>query len=397
MIAARVVERDVTNTQSFVGTVAPVKRALVGSAVAGRVIEVPIEEGDRVKAGQPLAQLLTETISLEIAQAEGELALRQAELEELENGSRPEEIAQAEAVMHAARSRRDFLKSRLNRLEAAARLRGAITEDEVHEARANAEEAEQTFLQTEAAHKLAVEGPRAERIAQARAQVKMQQAVVDRLMDQRKKYTVRTKFDGYVVLKETEEGDWLNQGDPVAEVLAIDEVDVVAEVGEASLAHIAPGQTTPVTFPALPSPDYTGKVQAIIPLGDIRTRTFSVKVRLKNQFQNQVPLLKPGMYARVRLRASGESPGLMVPKDALRLGGPKPVIFLVPGDTKPGATAKARMVPVELGMAEAGLIQVIGQVGKDELVLVEGQARLAPGAEVLVRSVQDVSLYTTGR
>ena len=100
---APVQQQAVAAGQEFVGTVFPTRTAVIGSAVDGRVIEFPINEGDRVEAGQTLAQLLTETISLELQAAEAELQLRQEEWNELNNGSRSEEIEQSRARVEAAR------------------------------------------------------------------------------------------------------------------------------------------------------------------------------------------------------------------------------------------------------------------------------------------------------
>src|SRR3990170_1161575 len=86
VIVSPVVEREITAGQTFVGTVMPLKKAIVGSAVDGRVVEFPLDEGDRVEEGQTLAQLLTDTIKLEVETAEAELQLRQQQLAELENG-----------------------------------------------------------------------------------------------------------------------------------------------------------------------------------------------------------------------------------------------------------------------------------------------------------------------
>ena len=116
-MAAPVVEQTVAATQTFVGTVMPLRVATIGSAVGGRVIERPVEEGDRVEANQAVAQLLTDTIALEVAGAEGELELRKQQLAELENGTRPEEIAQAEARMAAAAARQEFLDARYARMQ----------------------------------------------------------------------------------------------------------------------------------------------------------------------------------------------------------------------------------------------------------------------------------------
>ena len=117
VVVAPVVERSVAATQTFVGTVQPLRRATIGSAVDGRVVEFPINEGERVEAGQKLAQLLTDTITLELATAQAELELRRQRLIELRNGSRPEEIEQARARMAAAEARSAFADARRDRVE----------------------------------------------------------------------------------------------------------------------------------------------------------------------------------------------------------------------------------------------------------------------------------------
>ena len=81
---ALVEKRPVRSTQGFSATVVPGKKAIIGSAVEGRVLELHVQEGDFVKQGQTIAQLRTGTIEIELAGAEAELALRKAELLELQ-------------------------------------------------------------------------------------------------------------------------------------------------------------------------------------------------------------------------------------------------------------------------------------------------------------------------
>ncbi len=186
-----IVEREVVASQTSVGTVMPLMKSIVGSAVDGRVIEFPLNEGDRVEQGQMLAQLLTETIELEVAAAEAELDLRKEQLAELQNGTRPEEIEQAKARMVAAQARVQYANARRTRAENLFRQGQAMTQEERDEMIALAVEAEQAYLDAKAAYELAVEGPRKEQIAQAAAQVAVQQATVNQLKDQMAKHTDR--------------------------------------------------------------------------------------------------------------------------------------------------------------------------------------------------------------
>lgn len=397
VVAARAVQETVTAAQTFVGSVTPVKRATIGSAVDGRVVEVAFEEGDRVEAGQKLVQLLTETISLEIASAEGELELRQQRLAELENGTLPEEIKQAEARMKVAASQRDFLIARRDRLREVIKTRGAISEDEVQEAEAAAVQAVASYEEAQAAHQLAVDGPRQEVIAQARAQVAIQQAIVERLRDQMRKYTISSKFDGYAVAQHTEEGAWVNTGDPVAEVVAVDQVEIVAQVVEQSVPYIVPGTKVRVEAPALPQRMFEGEVVTTVQQGDARSRTFPVKIRVENELTPAGPLLKPGMYARVALPVGDQQQAILVPKDAIVLGQDKPIVYVVSGATSAGDTGKATPMPVTLGVAKGVLIQVTGGLRAGQLVVVQGNERLRPGEEVSIIRVVDGKLAAAAR
>lgn len=384
VMASPVVEREVASGQTFVGTVMPLKRAVVGSAVDGRVVEFPVNEGDRVMEGQKLAQLLIETISLETQAAEAELEIRKEELIELQNGSRPEEIDQARAIMLAAQARMELAQAKLRRAKSLYERGQTITDDQLEETVSTAAIAQQTFYEAKAALELAEQGPREERIKQAQARVVYQQAVVDKLKDQLKKHTMISRFDGYVVAEHTEIGQWVSRGDPVAEVVALDEVDIEAFVLESHVPHVRVGVEVRVEVPALPHELLTGTVALIVPQADVRSRTFPVKVRVKNAIVEGIPLLKAGMLARVTLPTGPRQKSLLVPKDALVLGGPTPIVYVVDRESANSKQGKSRAVPVELGVADGRLIQVKGDLKPGQLVVVQGNERLRPMQDVIL-------------
>jgi HlyD family secretion protein len=376
VIVSPVVEQEVSVGQPFVGTVMPSKMATIGSAVDGRVIEYPLNAGDRVAKGQPLAQLLTDTIKLEIESAEAELELRRQQLAELENGTRPEDIEQAKARMDAAEARKNYMTARQARWEKLYETNRAVSEEELDEAVAGGIEAQQAYLEAKAAYELAVAGPRKEQIAQARAQVAMQESTVDQLKDRLAKHTIVSRFDGYLTVEHTEVGQWVKQGDLVAEVAALDEVEVTAYVVEQDVPYVHVGMSVLVEVPAVKDRVFTGEVIAVVPQADVQARTFPVKVRVKNETTGDGPLLKSGMYARVMLPTGDKQTALMVSKDALVLGGPQPIIYVV--ESTDGKQGKASPVPVQLGVAEGSLIQVIGPLQPKQLVVIQGNERLLP-------------------
>ena len=378
-----VIERDVAEGQTFVGTVMPSQRAIVGSAVDGRVVEYLVEEGDRVEAGAPLARLLTDTIQLELEAAESELELRKQQQAELENGSRPDEVEQARARMEATTAAVTYLEAERTRLEKLISNR-AISASEFERAVSMALEARQKYAESKAAYQLAVDGPRVEQIAQARAQTAMQDAIVRRLRDQISKHTIISRFAGYVTAEHTEVGQWVSRGDPVAEVVALDEVDVVAKVVESQVPYVQLGDSVRVEVPALPATLLTGTVAAIVPQADVRSRTFPIKVSVRNQItESGEPLLKAGMLARLTLRTGESRRAMLVPKDALVLQDKTPSVWVVDANSIEAAEggmrqANASAVPVQLGVADGDLIQVRGPLRPGDLIVIKGNERIPP-------------------
>lgn len=377
-----VVKRPITSGQDFVGTATPIKKSMVGSAVDGRVADYPINEGDFVKKNQPLAQLLTATISLEVAAAKSELKLRQEELLELENGSRPAEIRQAKAAMLAAQTAYEYHEKKNVRAEELFRS-SALNADELQLIVSEKIQAEQLYLQAMEGHQLVVDGPRKERIEQARAKLAIQQATVQKLEDQLTKHTIKAPFDGFISAEHTELGQWVQRGALVAEVLAMDEMDILTQVPEDVVPFVKKGMQVKVNITALPGHLFVGNVVLIVPQADLRSRTFPVKIRVKNEIDQQVPLIKSGMLARVSLPTGAQMDSLLVPKDALVLGGQSPMVYvIVPGKKKGSLTAQP--VPVTTGVADGELIQVTGNLKPGQQVVVRGNERLRPGQEIVI-------------
>jgi len=378
---ASVVMRTVKAGRSFVGAVQSSRSSRVGTEFGGLVTEYLAEEGMRVKAGDPLAKLRTVLLDLRIQAAKAELAVRRAQLLELENGFRPEELAQAKA--RVAEATADLALKRW-RLEATEGLYAnkTISEDELRTARLAVRVAESALDVQKNALALAVAGPRAERKAQARAQVDEQEIEVARLEEEHDRYVIRAPFDGIVTKELTEVGEWLATGASVAEIDHLGEVDVVVHVVEDYVSRLRVGTPARVTLGAIPGRIFTGPIREIVPRADARSRTFPVKIRLRNEtLSDGSVLLKDGMFAEATLAVGEESPALLVPKDAIVLGGMVPVLVWIVD----GATSTAKMVPVKLGVAVDDLIAVTGPLEPGQKVVVRGNERiLFPGQPLRV-------------
>jgi RND family efflux transporter MFP subunit len=350
--------------------------------VEGRVFERFVDVGDHVQAGQPLVQLLTETIKLELQGAQAELRLREFELQELENGARTNEISQAQAKMLAAEANAKFALLQKERLQKLTRS-DAVPKAELDQAIAAYDQTLQSYLDLKAGYELIHEGPRREQVEQARARMDIQRSIVEQIQDRIKKYTISSRFDGYVVSQFVEVGAWVRTGDPVMEVVHVDEVELMAYVGEGQVEHIQAGQTVRVEIPSIGERDFNGIVRSVIPQADMQARTFPVVVRVKNEVGTNGPVLKPGQLARVDLPIGSKQSALLVPKDALVLGGSSPLVYVV---EQINSQSSAKVVPVEvtIGRAVDDLIQVQGRLQAGQMVVVEGNERLRPGQEVIV-------------
>ena len=173
VVVARVIQASVKSGRRFVGSVKPLRTSTIGSAVEGRVESFLVNQGDRVAEGQVLAQLRTETLEISLAAGEAELELYRQQLAELENGSRPEDIAEADANMRRAKAAVKNAEAKLVRIQSLVTTRTA-SEAELEDAREQAEATRFALKAAEALLKRLETGPRQESIAQAHARVELQ-------------------------------------------------------------------------------------------------------------------------------------------------------------------------------------------------------------------------------
>jgi HlyD family secretion protein len=383
VVVAEVSRMDLSRGQSFVGTVYAFRESDVGSAVDGRLVTLPIEDGQQLLKGDTLAELLRGLLEIERAGALAELDQRRQELAELEAGSRPEEVEQAAAEAEALEATLTYAESRLLRLEKLFE-RGTATTDELQDGQTELRRIKAQLRAKQAALAMVVAGPRKEAIAQAAAAVAVQDAVVSRIDDQLGKHTIRAPFDGWVVERFTEEGEWVTRGGLIARIAELNRVKVVVQLPELYVASLSPGTDVRLEFDAAPLQTWIGKVERIVPQADLRSRSFPVHVVLENRIIEDQPVLRGGMLARAWLPVGARGEVTVVPKDALVLGTGVPAVYVVDITDTTGTTrtGTVRPVPVTLGATVAGSVEVTGAVEPGQLVVTRGNERLKPGAAV---------------
>lgn len=387
VVVARVIEAEVKSGQRFVGTVNPLRTSTIGSAIDGRVRDFLVNEGESVKKGQVLAKLRDETLKIEQAIAKAELDLYLSRLAELENGSLPEEIAEAEANMRSAEAAQKNAESKLQRTRLLV-TSNVATKEELNDAIELADATKFAFKATEALLKRITDGPRVEAIAQAKAQVELQEQRLNLAKDRVAKSAIVAPFDGFVSAEFTEVGAWISRGDPIAEVIQMAEVEIRAPVTAEAAANLRKGDVVRVEFPELPNKLLTGTVDRIVPVADSRARTFPIHIKFKNEILEGTPMLMAGMLVRIDLPVGKRQSLPLVPKDSLVLNGNERFVFVMGDKAKSGSSVglsgKVRKVPVDLGVAVDDRIQVRGDIQVGDLVVVIGNERLIPNSDVKV-------------
>ena len=368
VVVERAAMRPLPATMRLVATVEPAVRSLIGSEVEGLVMEMPAREGDRVEKGGVICRLNDDTVSAEAASARAKLGERQARLEELETGTRAEELARLKAAHEEAKARFEkwrLEKQRIETLHAA----GTTFGKEVYDCEADYLAAKQRMLSAQAQYEEGVAGPRTEVIAQARFQVAEQAAVVERIERDLAKTVIRAPFTGHVVRRETELGQWVQRGGPIVEMIDLTNVLVTVDAPEQAFPYVNVGDPARVQVDAL-GEVFTGRVKHVIPQADVTARTFPVQIEIDNADGK----LKGGMIAWATVTTGPASQTVAVPKDAVdvRRGTPH-VCMVVPSER--GTVASP--MPVTTGADIEDWIAVTsGNVAAGALVVVRGNERI---------------------
>ena len=275
----------------------------VSFKISGRVKERLVDEGDRVAAGQVVARLEDEDQRHEVAEREAEVQAAAAVLAELRAGSRPEEIAQAEAALDRVKAEEERLRTDFLRQQELFR-KEVIAARDMDTARSRYETSRASVR--EAAERLALvrRGPRRETIDQAQARLQDAKVALERAKTRQGYTTVVSPVAGYVLSKNVEAGELVSAGTPIVTVGDLSSVWLRAYVGETDLGRVKLGQPARVTSDTWPGKAYDGRVTFISSAAEftpksVQTEKERVKLvyRIKITVPNPAAELKPGMPA----------------------------------------------------------------------------------------------------
>ena len=276
----------------------------------GRVVKLPVEEGDRVKKGALIAQLdLTE------------------------------EAVQSESVLKQSRSTYEEAEKNYRRMEDLF-AKGMISQQDLDAVR------------------------RAYEVAQSQYQAASADVRV------RRDYSViRAPFDGVVAKKYTEVGELLLPGKQIVTIVDPGRIYVLATVDEVDVGRLRLGQPVTITVDAFPGETFEGTIKRISPIvsgGKLETRTADVWI----YFIKKLPKMKPGMSADIEVLVTTLRDVLSVPSQTIIEREGKKQVYVAAGSSpKPGKTAKAKLRPVEIGETNWSFTEITGGLATGEVVI----------------------------
>jgi len=371
------------------GTVEPVQTVNLSPKTSGILEQLFVEQGDRVDQGQLIAQMENRDVRALVRQREATVAEAAASLADLRQGTDPEVIAQAEAAVQSAaaqvrdaEAQLDLAQAQLTRNQQLA-SQGAISDNEldnfvqaVRSAEAGLDRAQ--FAAQEARENLADlrNEPDPEAVAQAEARLNQAQAQLESAQVQLADTQVRAPFAGTITQKFATEGAFVtpttsasdaSSATSTAIVALASDLEVLAEVPEADIAQIRPGQAVEIVADAFPDETFQGRVRLIAPEAIERQNVTLFQVRVELLTGQSV--LLSNMNVTVAFIGDELEGALVVPTVAVVTQDGQSGV-LVPGDRD-----RIRFRPVTLGSQVGEEIQILEGVEEGDLVFVD----LPPG------------------
>jgi len=247
---------------------------------------------------------------------------------------------------------------------------------QVEEARASYDLAQNDCKRTE---QLYLEGILSkERLDQCKAAVATSLARLEVASLQRDKATIDSPLSGVLNRLYFDPGEYVRQGDKVADIVVIDPVKVLVKVPEKDIPYMKQGKKVDLLFDVLGGVERTGIVSYISVVGDAATRTYPVEITVANPSHE----ILPSMITRVRI-VRQEIP------DAVSI----PLFSVVPrGDFKSIFVEKdgrAEERQVTFGVLHGNRVQILDGLRPHERLIVEGHRELADGEAVRVQNIVD--------
>lgn len=370
--------------RTFPGQVRAATQSELSFRVSGTLLEIPVDEGKRVKQGDVLARLDRRDFETRLADARSALAAGTAELDALRAGTRPEDIASLEAQVNAAQARRDQAQADFDRQRQLF--------DEGLAPRSDFEKSETTLtIALQDAEKASQElskarnGARPEDVEAAEARVEGLRARVQEAEAALTDTTLRAPFDGVIAVVHADAFQEMQAKQTMVTMQDLAGLEVTLQVPE-SLVLVRQAGITPVilvSFAGRPDEEYAAEIRALSTKADPSTQTYALTLALPAP---EGLTVLPGMTAQARIRAEaaeGAAGAVRVPIQAVGSDAAgNPYVWVIDS-----GTMRAARRSVRTGELRGDAIEIVEGLTSGERVAAAGVYSLQEGQ--LVRPLEN--------
>lgn len=209
-------------------------------------------------------------------------------------------------------------------------------------------------------------------------------AAVENLRATLAKKRIVAPFAGRLGIRQVNVGQFLNKGDAIVPLEAINPAYVDFALPQQELPHLKPGLRVRVRVDAFPDREFTGEIEAINPRVSDATRN----VRLRAVVPNADETLRPGLFAHVSIELPGETPVLELPATAVVYSPYGNSVYVVAEKTGPDGTKQlvAEQRFVTTGAKRGDQVAILKGLEAGDQVVTAGQMKLRNGAPVTINN-----------
>ena len=367
--------------RTYTGEIAAIRTSELGFERGGKLINVFVKEGDRVKTGQPIAKLDTSNLQMQKLQLEAQKAQAQARLDEFIAGPRQQDIAASRAAVEDIRQQLELQRTKLKRRKYLYG-QGAISREQLDEISFGQNSLNARLRQAQSNLNELLAGTRTEQLAAQRAAVKQLEASISDLEINIAKSTIKAPFMGIVSARQIDEGTVVNTGQAV--VRLVENTSPEARIGIPTTVvnrlRVGSRQTVQVN-----NQNYSATVASILPEVNSNTRTQVAVLKLE---ASTISKINPGQTVRLKLTDNIPTEGFWLPNKALTQGlrGLWTCYVLTKPKTENNSIPKDAFMleqrTVEVLHQESDRVLVRGTLQAGDRIVTNGVHRLVPGQMV---------------
>ena len=357
---AKVTRADVTRSVVATGKITPITQVEVKSKASGIVEKLFVDINDRVRKGQPLAQLDQQEIAAQVSAQRAQLSAAKANIG----------IIQADIQQDRVTAKAPDLPMYKTTMERNLAMfkQGLVPQQTLDNTRRDYE----AELNKRNAAEAAILVDQA-KLKQAQAQVAQNQATLDQLLEQLSYTTITAPMDGVVLSRDVEIGDAVSSilvlGSTATLVMTLGDthqVYVKGKVDESDIAHVYLGQPARIKVESFRNRYFDGKVTKISPMGVEKDNvtTFEVRVSIDNPNGE----LKSQMTANAEILLGVHKNVLTVPENAITYDNQKQASVEVPD---PHQKSGMRKVPVVVGLSNGSVTEIVSGLKDGDTVVLQ--------------------------